>query len=610
MRRILGVACLWLALTAQTQALTNQLAGHPSPYLALHGDDPVAWQVWGQSVFEQAREENKLIFVSVGYFSCHWCHVMQRESYRDPQIAQMLNRDFLPVKVDRELQPALDQSLMSFVQQTQGRGGWPLNVFITPEGYPLYAVLYLPPDSFTQAIARLQALWREDSQHFATIARHSGPGGFPDSKGEIDPAQITSLGEAFEQMALGLANTIEGGFGNQSRFPHVPQLQYLLDRYQRRLGTPVREVLESTLDAMAQRGLYDHVDGGFFRYTVDPGWRQPHFEKMLYDNAQLALLFLRAGEVLRRDDYVDVGLAVLDFMAGHMRSESGAMVASLSAIDAQGREGAYYLFDREVLQRTLHPEEFQALREAWSLEGPPTFDFGYLLVNRLPLEAVANRLGWSVAQTHNRLASGLTKLRALRATRMLPVDNKLLAGWNALALEAFVAGLAKTGAPEYEEIARGIKRYIEEVLWQGSVLFRAVTGTAPLGTTSIGDYAYLARALLAYARWSGDPADLEFATEVAKAGWRDFHTANGWRLGVGDLLKGSQLREIFRDDALPAPDAVLASVSLQLARTQNDLKLASTARAALDRAYDTLGRDPFAYPSRLAALERAVLEGG
>ncbi len=252
MRRILGVACLWLALTAQTQALTNQLAGHPSPYLALHGDDPVAWQVWGQSVFEQAREENKLIFVSVGYFSCHWCHVMQRESYRDPQIAQMLNRDFLPVKVDRELQPALDQSLMSFVQQTQGRGGWPLNVFITPEGYPLYAVLYLPPDSFTQAIARLQALWREDSQHFATIARHSGPGGFPDSKGEIDPAQITSLGEAFEQMALGLANTIEGGFGNQSRFPHVPQLQYLLDRYQRRLGTPVREVLESTLDAMAQ----------------------------------------------------------------------------------------------------------------------------------------------------------------------------------------------------------------------------------------------------------------------------------------------------------------------------------------------------------------------
>ena len=608
--RTLGAVCLWLALVSPTQALTNQLGSHPSPYLALHGDDPVAWQVWSESVFEKARQENKLVYVSVGYFSCHWCHVMQRESYRNPQIAQMLNRDFLPVKVDRELQPALDETLMDFVRKTQGRGGWPLNVFLTPEGYPLYAVLYLPPDSFAKVIRQLDAIWREDSEHLTAMARPVGSDDFPDSAGQVDPVQVASLGKSFEKMALSFADTFEGGFGDQSRFPHVPQLEYLLDRYQHRASAPVREVLKSSLDAMAWRGLRDHVDGGFFRYTVDPGWSQPHFEKMLYDNAQLASLYLRAGQVLQREDYIEVGLSTLDFMADHMLSDNGAMVASLSAIDAQGREGAYYLFDLETLQRTLHKDELEVLRTTWSLDGPAPFEEGYLLVSQLPLNQVANTLGRPLADVRTLLAGAMAKLRTLRRARGLPVDDKQLAGWNALALQAFVAASVQTGAARYANIARGIKTYLEQTLWRDGTLYRAIANDGPLGVVALADYAYLARAFLDFARWSQDSADFRLATEVAKAGWRDFRVANGWRREPGRALAESGLHEIFSDDSLPAPDAVLAKVSLQLARAGADPALSRWARVMLDRAYDTVAQDPFSHGSRLAALALAVSDGG
>ena len=608
--RTLGAVCLWLALVSPAQALTNQLGSHPSPYLALHGDDPVAWQVWSESVFEKARQENKLVYVSVGYFSCHWCHVMQRESYRNPQIAQMLNRDFLPVKVDRELQPALDETLMDFVRKTQGRGGWPLNVFLTPEGYPLYAVLYLPPDSFAKVIRQLDAIWREDSEHLTAMARPVGPDDFPDSAGQVDPVQVASLGESFEKMALAFADTFEGGFGDQSRFPHAPQLEYLLDRYQHRASAPVREVLKSSLDAMAWRGLRDHVDGGFFRYTVDPEWSQPHFEKMLYDNAQLASLYLRAGQVLQREDYIEVGLSTLDFMVDHMLSDDGAMVASLSAIDAQGREGAYYLFDLETLQRTLHKDELEVLRATWSLDGPAPFEEGYLLVSQLPLNEVANTLGRPLADVHTLLAGAMAKLRTLRRTRGLPVDDKQLAGWNALALQAFVAASVQTGAARYANIARGIKAYLEQTLWRDGTLYRAIANDGPLGVVALADYAYLARAFLDFARWSQDSADFRLATEVAKAGWRDFRVANGWRREPGRALAESGLHEIFSDDSLPAPDAVLAKVSLQLARAGADPALSRWARVMLDRAYDTVAQTPFSHASRLAALALAVSDGG
>ena len=331
---------------------------------------------------------------------------------------------------------------------------------------------------------------------------------------------------------------------------------------------------------------------------------------MLYDNAQLASLYLRAGQVLQHEDYIEVGLSTLDFMADHMLSDGGAMVASLSAIDAQGREGAYYLFDLETLQRTLHKDELEVLRATWSLDGPAPFEQGYLLVNQLPLNEVANGVGRPLADVHTLLASAMAKLRILRRTRDLPVDDKQLAGWNALALQAFVAASVQTGAARYTNIARGIKVYLEETLWRDGTLYRAIADDEPLGVVTLADYAYLARALLDFARWSGDSADFRLATQVAKAGWRDFRIANGWRREPGIALADSGLHESFSDGSLPAPDAVLAKVSLQLARAGADPVLSHWARAMLDRAYDTVAQNPFSHASRLAALALAVSDEG
>ncbi|MEC9079737.1 MAG: DUF255 domain-containing protein, partial [Pseudomonadota bacterium] len=501
MKLIAGLV-LCCCLVGQALALNNELESHPSPYLALHGDDPVAWQEWGPEAFAAAQRENKLVYVSVGYFSCHWCHVMQDESYQHPDIAKILNRHFIPVKVDRELQPALDEALMAFVQSTQGRGGWPLNVFLTPEGYPLYAVLYVPPESFAEVIGKIHALWREDPQRIAAVARQHGPNGFADKSADLDAAEVLALGKVFEEMTLGLADIFEGGFGNQSRFPHAPQLDYLLHRYDRTPNAQIREVLETTLDAMAQRGLHDHVESGFFRYTVDPGWSVPHFEKMLYDNAQLTKLFLNAGRVLGRADYSAVGFATLDFMLTAMQGENGAMIASLSAIDTLGREGAYYLFDDDVLAQALTPDEERVLRTVWSLPDAAAFDYGHLLVNQAPPELAAMQLGSAPDELERTLASAMDKLKEMRRERSLPVDNKLLAGWNALAMEAFIAGARQSDKAIYAQAARQIKRYIDTTLWDGDQLFRAISDGVALGTVSLSDYALTARAMLAFSRWA------------------------------------------------------------------------------------------------------------
>jgi len=597
---------LWFFLAGQALALGNELASHPSPYLALHGDDPVAWQEWGPEVFAAAQRENKLVYVSVGYFSCHWCHVMQDESYKNPDIAKILNRHFIPVKVDRELQPALDEALMAFVQSTQGRGGWPLNVFLTPEGYPLYAVLYVPPESFAEVIGKIHALWREDPERIAAVARQHGPKGFTDKSADLDEAEVSALGRAFEKMALGLADTFEGGFGNQSRFPHAPQLRYLLHRYGHAPSAQIREVLETTLDAMAQRGLHDHVEGGFFRYTVDPGWSVPHFEKMLYDNAQLAQLYLKAGRVLGRADYSAVGFDTLDFMLTAMQGGNGAMVASLSAIDALGREGAYYLFDDDALAQALTPDEERTLKAVWSLPEAAAFDFGHLLVNQAPPGLAAVQLGSAPDDIESTLASAMGKLKDLRSERSLPVDDKLLAGWNALALEALIEGARQSGKSVYADTARRIKHYIETTLWDGDRLFRARSDGAALGTVSLSDYAYTARALLAFSRWTNAPRDRELAHQVVLAAWRDFHRSNGWQRERDPLLKGSELHEVLRDEAMPAGDAVLIEVSLELAREMNLPLLAEKARSALNRFQEQLQAEAFFFPSRIRALEVAI----
>jgi len=609
MRQLLLAIVLLLpvAAPAEDAPLTNQLAGHPSPYLALHADDPTAWQDWGPEAVARAKRENKLLYISIGYFSCHWCHVMQRESYRNPQIAAFLNEHFVPVKVDRELEPALDSRMIDFAERTRGIAGWPLNVFVTPQGHPLYAVLYLPPEQFLQVVQQLADLWREDPAGLAELARHEAPPSGGPGAPQLDAAQVRGHADAVVAQALAQADPVHGGFGEQSKFPSVPQLDFLLQRFASEPSDALRAHLVLTLDHMAEYGLYDHVGDGFFRYTVDPDWHTPHFEKMLYDNALLARLYLRAAGVLGEPRYRDVALRTLEFMKRSMRTPRGACVASLSALDDQGVEGGYYLWHADELEQLLGKDDAHLYRTRWDMLDPARFDAGYLPITGRSAAEIAADAGLSEEQVRARLRRARASLREARAARGLPVDGKLLAGWNGLALAAFADAARETGKPEYRESARALRDYLAGTLWDGRRLLRAVDDEGdPIGRAAVEDYAYVAEGLLAWARVSGAADDFALARAVIDQAWSRFYGESGWRLSEDSLIIAEIGSPALLDGPMPSPSGVIARVSLALAAREPGSALHERTLAALNAGHAVIRENAFWYATQIGAMVEAL----
>ncbi len=591
LRMIIAGAALWSAPLA---ALENRLANHPSPYLALHAADPVAWQAWDRATADLARERGKPLFISVGYFACHWCHVMQRESYRDEKIARFLNEHFMPVKVDRELDPALDARLIEFAESTRGAAGWPLNVFLTPDGNPFYAALYLPPGEFLAVLERVAGLWQNERARVQQLARQEGAQPQGPGKPQLDAARVRAYQRQFLTEALRLADPMQGGFGEQNKFPMVPQLEWLLERQARAPDRKLGEFLLLTLDRMADGGLRDHLGGGFFRYTVDPGWREPHFEKMLYDNALLARLYLRAAAVFGRKDYRAVALETLDFMTRSLRAPEGGFIASLSAVDAQGVEGGYYLFGDADLEGLLSAEELAAVRSGFSMQGPAPFDAGHLPQSaRPPKDAEAV------------FARARDKLRAARATRALPRDAKRLAAWNGLALSAFATAARAGGSDGYRQVAQELRDFLATTLWDGRQLRRALAGDRAIGAVSVEDYAHVASGLLEWAELTGVEADFVLVREIVRQAWARFYGPAGWRLEEQSLIVAESGQDALADGPIPSPSGVLARVSLRLAERLKDKPLRVQALAALNSGHRLIESGIFWYPTQIGAMPAA-----
>lgn len=591
-------------LAVPSDALANQLRNHPSPYLALHGRDPVAWQEWGPEVVARAQRENKLIYLSIGYFSCHWCHVMQRESYRNRGIAQFLNTHFIPVKIDRELEPALDARMLKFAQDTRGMAGWPLNVFLTPAGAPVFASLYSPPDEFRQIIARVQRLWRDDAARVLALSsegrnvRAQGPGA-----PALEPLIARDLTARFASASLAQADTVQGGFGAQSKFPNVPQLSLLLDLVaEERAPSAAREFLLLTLESMANYGLRDHLGGGFFRYTVDPAWTTPHFEKMLYDNAQLASLYLRAARVLARPDFAQVARETLDFMLRELWDANGAFIASLSAVDARNVEGGYYLWSLDELRARLTTRELAVYRAAWHMQDAPPFDDGYLPIRGASTDEIAQAQRLNAAEVAALLQSAQAKLRAARAQRSVPRDGKLLAAWNGLALSALANGV-RAGYEQYRQPAQRVRDYLATQLWNGSELRRALASGRALGEAGLEDYAYVAQGLLAWYAVTRAPQDRALAHALVNAAWKKFYD-RGWVLADRTWIPQQAPQDVLADGALPAPAAVLLEASVQVANLTGDVRLRERALAALNTGLANVRDDAYWYPSHIRALFR------
>jgi len=578
-------------------ALKNQLAGHASPYLAMHGDDPVAWQDWSDDVLVQAKQQGKMIFISSGYFACHWCHVMQKESYKNKEIAAILNTQFIPVKVDRELLPALDQHLIDFVQRTQGSAGWPLNVFLTPEGYPLVGMTYVTTISFKKVLTGLAALWEKDTVKPRDLARRAL------LKMSFEKEQANStVSESFSSNRLNqklientyrIADEFMGGFGQQSRFPMAPQLKVLLLKQAAEPDDRLKTFLRLTLDQMADIGLRDHLAGGFYRYTVDPQWLEPHYEKMLYTQAQLIEIYLLAADVLDRPDYRKVVIDTLEFVLHTMQGQQGAYIASFSAVDDKGIEGGYYLWPEEELVNVLNEEELKLARPYWILEGDHDIDEGYLPKRGVAISLIAKKENLTELEVLNSLNQSRHKLMQARSKRILPVDDKELAGWNGLLLMAFSKTAMRLNDQRYTEKAQALKNILFNQLWDGKEIFRAKSKGEFVGSAALSDYAYMAYGLSEWIKLAGTDSDKEMFEAIIATAWQRFYLGKGWQQSDQALLPGMSIDAAEADGALPSAVALLIKLSLD----SKDPKIKALAEKAKEQTKVTIEETPFWYAS-------------
>jgi uncharacterized protein YyaL (SSP411 family) len=552
-------------------------------------------------VQQAAAREDKLLFISSGYFSCHWCHVMQRESFSNPEIASILNKHFIPVKVDRELNPALDSKLIDFVERTRGYAGWPLNVFITPDGFPLVGLVYMPPEDFKAMLFNLTAEWQRRKKELKQLAANATSELLTPPVSESNILSSTR-GEEYSRYLLrhtfDIADELEGGIGQQNKFPMVPQIRVLLAEYQRNKLARLGIFLQTTLDHMASQGLNDQLAGGFYRYTVDPAWHIPHFEKMLYDNAQLVSLYLEAANVFNNQQYQAVAFETLDFMLRELDTPQHALAASLSAVDEQGIEGGYYLWHETELAEVLSRDELAVVKKIWGIMGSAELEAGHHFRQVMTPAEAAQQLNMSLSRLQSNFISAQKKLRHVREQRRLPKDDKIIAAWNGLALSALVQAVATPGGDKYRPAASRLRDYLVKELWDGQQLHRVMTKKGAIGKAGLEDYAYVSKGLLDWAEVTGQQQDRVLAQKMIKQAWQLFYGKQGWqrtdtmwlRYGSGDTL--------LPDGVMPSPSAILIGTSLRL----KDKSLRQQAIQALNVGDSEISLEPFWYATQIGVI--------
>lgn len=574
-------------------ASANELKNHSSPYLALHGDDPVDWRKWGKPVLEQAKKENKLLFVSIGYFACHWCHVMQRESFADKGVAKKLNKNYISVKVDRELNPVLDKRLIEFVTVTNGTAGWPLNVFITPEGYPLVGATYLPREHFSNVLDQLSNKWKTENMALTKQAKEMSETlvSMLEKQERKVEGSIKDLADKYVDAAMEYADTLQGGFGQEQKFPQIPQLWGLLKLNQINKNEEADELIKLTLDQMATKGLHDELAGGFYRYTVDPSWEIPHFEKMLYTNALMPLLYFDAADFFNNSAYREVALETLYFLRNEMQGEKNAFIASLSAVDDKNEEGGFYLWTREELKKVLSEQELQLANQYWNLNRANELPAGNLPREAQSAADLAKQYGVEENAIKNNIQYLKTKLKQHRdKTRVLPRDDKLLSGQNGLALAAFARGIGYD--PSLIETGEKLSQFLLS-LWDGKTLRKSAANN-DAGT--LYDYAAVSWGLIKWGLTTNNEQIKQAALDITRIAWEKFYIDESWVEDPNSLLPEGQKQMHITDSALISPEALL----LETSYLTNDKKLIDRADKTRNKLTRSLETDLYSYPSLLS----------
>ena len=628
--------------------MPNALAQEKSPYLLQHKDNPVHWLPWGEEAFAKAKAEDKPLLISIGYSTCHWCHVMEHESFEDAKVAALMNQYLVCVKVDREERPDVDRVYMNAVTALTGQGGWPLNCFVTPEGHPFYGGTYFPPEqryqrpSWSMLVEAIGKAWRDPTQRLR-IVKDADTLVTAIKRLEEQATPVDALKPEWMDAALAAFrrayDSQQGGFAQAPKFP-MPVNQHLLLRLAKHYAkagkkaeaAEAADMALNTLRRMAQGGIYDHLGGGFSRYSVDERWHVPHFEKMLYDNAQLAVNYLEAYQLSGDKAYEEVARGILDYLLRDMRAPEGGFYSAEDADSlpppsaGSGRaqaapgprkaEGAFYVWEKRELVEALGQEAADRFSNAYGAQAggnvrdDPHHEFPQKNV-LFRSDSLVSEIGKDLRQgidLEEDLAASRAKLFELRAKRPRPQrDEKVLAGWNGLALSAFAKAAQVTGDARYLEAAQESARFFRDKMWEsnGALLYRRYADGERKVEGQADDYAYLAAGLVELYQADFDAQWLAWAEALMRSARRRFYDEKDglyFLAGhVGDPRLPARVKD-SHDNVEPAPASVFAGTQLKLwALTGEDAWRADAERTLKGHGAD-MERAPRALPYMIAVV--------
>ena len=590
---------------------TNHLINENSPYLLSHAHNPVDWYPWGEEALDKAKAEDKPIFLSIGYSACHWCHVMERESFENEEIAAIMNENFICIKVDREQRPDLDQIYMSFTNALTGGGGWPMSVFLTSDLKPFFAGTYFPPDDrygrpgFKKVLTEISAGYKDEKQKIFQSANSiftqiNGSVTSPNPNTTILNAEMLGTGA---RMLMRSFDNVNGGFGSSPKFPHGMELSYFLRYFNSTQDSSYLDAAEKALLAMARGGIYDHLGGGFARYATDDKWLVPHFEKMLYDNGLLIPVYVEAYQITGKEEYKKVIRETLDFISREMTDKTGGFYSALDA-DSEGEEGKFYVWTKKEIDKILGDDsptfcEYYNVTDRGNFEGK----------NILNLTPASDRIAkeYSSSDFEDFINSCRQRLMEARTKRIRPLtDDKILTSWNGLALSAFCKGYQITGDKKYLEAAIKNGEFVKNELFRNCKLTHAYRNGIHLEGQFLEDYAYYIRGLLDLAQTDHNNNEkwIGFASELALNSI-DYFMDEG---GTLFLRPSGQSDLIIRpkdetDGAIPSPGSMLIGSLLKLNRITGEIRFLDAAEKGLRSLASVIDKYPSSMTAALSALD-------
>ena len=603
-----ALVCLSLAVLSQDTAYAgakkpyNRLVHEKSPYLLQHAHNPIHWYAWGEEALDAAKAQNKPIFLSIGYSTCHWCHVLEKESFENQEVADLLNEGYISIKVDREENPDVDQFYMQAVQAMTGSGGWPMTVVMSPDRIPFFGGTYFPRVQLMRILTVLRSAWENEPEKIKAIGKNIGK--FLEASNNISSGSSIldeSVLKKFYKMATQNFDPLYGGFGASLKFPPPMKLALLL-RIARRTGDKkALAVVDSTLKNMARGGIYDHLGGGFHRYSTDRFWGVPHFEKMLYNQASLSMIYLEAFQVTHTPMFESVARGVLDYVLRDMTGPDGGFYSAEDA-DSEGEEGVFYVWSNDELEKILSKKEYEHARKIYGVSVKGNFSESGKAANILQLQ---NDVPWDI-KTGAVARSLHKKLLDVRAKRVRPFkDDKVLTAWNGLMLGSMAKAYQVLGDPKYLAAAQNSARFIKNRLYRDGKLARRFREGDVKGQATLDDYAYLIQGLVTLYEAGFDEKWIAWAIKLQAKQDELFWDADAGAYFFAEE-KGNFLpvrKKSFDDSARPNSNAVSALNLLNLFNFTFDKNYSDKARKIFAAVGESMVKFPLAYTQTLIALD-------